>query len=92
MRFLTSQIKPFFSLILTSLGHVCSPRRIPILLYHSVDNTGSVVSITPGDFEAHMRYLKRNDYMTMTFGAGGSTRDGSYQSVKTMILEKKANH
>jgi len=29
------------------------------------------------------------DYMTMTFGAGGSTRDGSYQSVKKMMVEKK---
>ena len=29
------------------------------------------------------------DYMSMTFGAGGSTRDGSYQSVKKMIVEKK---
>ncbi|THB75319.1 MAG: 5,10-methylenetetrahydrofolate reductase [Desulfobacteraceae bacterium] len=28
------------------------------------------------------------DYLTVTFGAGGSTRDGSYQTVKT-ILEKK---
>ncbi len=29
------------------------------------------------------------DYMTMTFGAGGSTKDGSYQAVKKMIEEKK---
>ena len=29
------------------------------------------------------------DYMSMTFGAGGSTRDGSYQSVKKMMVEKK---
>jgi methylenetetrahydrofolate reductase (NADPH) len=28
------------------------------------------------------------DYMSMTFGAGGSTRDGSYQAV-AMMLEKK---
>jgi len=28
------------------------------------------------------------DYMTMTFGAGGSTRDGSYQGVK-LLVEKK---
>ncbi len=29
------------------------------------------------------------DYFSMTFGAGGSTRDGSYQAVKLMIQEKK---
>lgn len=28
------------------------------------------------------------DYMSMTFGAGGSNRDGSYQAVKTMKIEK----
>ena len=29
------------------------------------------------------------DYMTMTFGAGGSSRDGSYQSAKKIMVEKK---
>ena len=29
------------------------------------------------------------DYMSITFGAGGSTRDGSYQSVKKVLIEKK---
>jgi len=28
------------------------------------------------------------DYMSITFGAGGSTRDGSYQTVKQLILDK----
>ncbi|MDM8515860.1 methylenetetrahydrofolate reductase [Desulfobacterales bacterium HSG16] len=28
-------------------------------------------------------------YMSVTFGAGGSTRDGSYQTVKELIVEKK---
>lgn len=29
------------------------------------------------------------DYMSVTFGAGGSTRDGSYQTVKKIMIEKK---
>ena len=29
------------------------------------------------------------DYMSITFGAGGSTRDGSYQTVKQLMAEKK---
>jgi methylenetetrahydrofolate reductase (NADH) len=29
------------------------------------------------------------DYMTVTFGAGGSTRDGSYQTVKQIMVDKK---
>lgn len=29
------------------------------------------------------------DYMSVTFGAGGSTRDGSYQTVKQIMIDKK---
>ncbi|MFH0727883.1 MAG: methylenetetrahydrofolate reductase [Pseudomonadota bacterium] len=29
------------------------------------------------------------DYMSLTFGAGGSTRDGSYQAVKEVMIAKK---
>lgn len=29
------------------------------------------------------------DYMSVTFGAGGSTRDGSYQAVKQIMMDKK---
>jgi methylenetetrahydrofolate reductase (NADPH) len=29
------------------------------------------------------------DYMSVTFGAGGSTRDGSYQTVKQLTVDKK---
>lgn len=50
----------------------------------------------PRDAEAEAGFYKvldelsalNPDYMTMTFGAGGSTKDGSYQAVKKMIQEK----
>lgn len=29
------------------------------------------------------------DYLSMTFGAGGSTRDGSYQAVQELLIHKK---
>ena len=29
------------------------------------------------------------DYMSVTFGAGGSTREGSYQTVKQLVVDKK---
>jgi methylenetetrahydrofolate reductase (NADPH) len=29
------------------------------------------------------------DYMSVTFGAGGSTRDGSYQTVRKVMIDKK---
>ena len=28
------------------------------------------------------------DYMSVTFGAGGSTRDGSYKTVKQIMIDK----
>lgn len=33
--------------------------------------------------------VHRPDYMSVTFGAGGSTRDGSYQTVTELMIEKK---
>ena len=34
--------------------------------------------------------VSRNpDYMSVTFGAGGSNRDGSYQTVKKLIKDKQ---
>lgn len=32
---------------------------------------------------------QKPDYMSVTFGAGGSNRDGSYQTVKTVMVDKK---
>ena len=32
--------------------------RISILTYHSIDNTGSIISTTPNKFRAHMQHLK----------------------------------
>jgi len=32
---------------------------------------------------------RRPDYMSVTFGAGGSNRDGSYQTVKKLVEEKQ---
>ena len=32
---------------------------------------------------------RQPDYMSVTFGAGGSNRDGSYQTVKTLVKEKQ---
>ena len=40
--------------------------EIPILTYHSVDNSGSVISITPVQFREQMMYLRRRGYQTMT--------------------------
>lgn len=58
--------KRFLSVLLIIWGRLCFKRRIPILLYHSVDDSGSVISISPEDFKAHLRYLRREGYETIS--------------------------
>ena len=58
--------KRFLSALLIIWGRLFFDRRIPILLYHSVDDTGSVISISPEDFKAHLRYLWREGYETVS--------------------------
>jgi len=39
-----------------------APRTVPILTYHSLDPSGSVVSVAPAQFAAHMRSLAERGY------------------------------
>jgi peptidoglycan/xylan/chitin deacetylase (PgdA/CDA1 family) len=41
------------------------PLRVPILTYHSVDASGSVLSVDPADFRAHVESLRRNGFMAV---------------------------
>lgn len=52
--------------MLVFLGHLSPSRQIPILLYHSIDNSGSVTSIAPKEFRAHMQYLKSRNYQAIS--------------------------
>lgn len=38
---------------------------VPILAYHSVDNSGSFISISPGQFESQMQYLAGRQYRSL---------------------------
>lgn len=42
---------------------------MPILLYHSVDDSGSVISVSSGRFKDHMRHLKREGYETISLSS-----------------------
>jgi peptidoglycan/xylan/chitin deacetylase (PgdA/CDA1 family) len=42
--------------------------RVPILLYHSVDYSGSEYSVTPEQLDAHCRWLLENGYTAITLG------------------------
>ena len=58
--------KRLFSTSLIVWGRLYPKRRIPVLLYHSVDRSGSVISIPPQTFRAQMRYLKYSGYETIS--------------------------
>lgn len=59
-------IKNVFSSILALLGRLSQKRGIPVLLYHSVDPTRSVISITSEEFRAQMAYLNATGYKTIS--------------------------
>ena len=40
--------------------------RVPILTYHSLDDSGAVTSVAPRDFDAHMRSLARRGFTGIT--------------------------
>lgn len=54
----------FFSLY--NIGAILPKRRAPIIVYHSVDDSGSCISVRPSEFEMHMRYIKESGYKTLT--------------------------
>ena len=66
MKFAASHIKKFISSILVFIGQFHHNHGIPVLLYHSVDTSGSVISIQPSEFRIQMKYLKFNGYRTIT--------------------------
>lgn len=60
------KIKKVFSSILALVGRLSQRRGIPVLLYHSIDSTGSVVSITSEEFRRQMAYLNATGYKTIS--------------------------
>lgn len=57
--------KAAFIRILDLAGVVYEARGIPILCFHSIDNSGSLLSISPKLFAAQMAYLNRRGYHTL---------------------------
>lgn len=42
------------------------PQKIPILTYHSIDRSGSVISTTPEMFRRQMQHLKKNSFQVVS--------------------------
>jgi peptidoglycan/xylan/chitin deacetylase (PgdA/CDA1 family) len=52
--------------MLVLMGRLYRGIGIPVLLYHSIDSSGSVISIEPKEFRAQMECLKYNGYQTIS--------------------------
>lgn len=80
-------IKKVFSSILILIGRLSQRRGIPVLLYHSVDSIGSVISITPEEFRRQMAYLNAMGYKTISLSDFlGYLRSGTVPKEKMVVL------
>ena len=55
-------VKKGLSSGLIAAGKIIPSQGIPILTYHSIDSTGSVISIQQDVFKEQMNYLADNEY------------------------------
>ena len=62
-------------------------RKKPVISMEFFPPRNEKAAETFGTTIANLAALKL-DYMSITFGAGGSTRDGSYQTVKQVMIDK----
>lgn len=49
-----------------AVGKVVRPRGTPVLVYHSIDDSGSYMSTSPAMFRAQMSYLKTADFRAIS--------------------------
>ncbi len=64
-----------------------SKRQISILTYHSLDDSGSVVSTSPGIFQAQMRHLSESNFNVISFGeVVAHINEGRPLSAKTVAI------
>ena len=69
----------------TDLGRAVP--RIPIITYHSIDDSGSVVSTKPSVFRQQMSKLSESGYRTITVGDfTDEVAAGRWPAAKTVIL------
>jgi peptidoglycan/xylan/chitin deacetylase (PgdA/CDA1 family) len=61
-------------------------RKLTILKYYSIDNSGSAVSISPVLFSQHLRYLKEKHFTVITLSEGLKLLTGHESLVKKVVL------
>ena len=58
-------IKKFMSFCLTRLGRFYRLNKVPILTYHSIDQSQSIISVGEGVFRSQMQYLFDQGYQSL---------------------------
>ena len=51
---------------LNEIRKVGTSKRLPVLTYHSLDDSGSAISTLPAQFQSQMQYLCENGWRTLT--------------------------
>ena len=60
-------IKPAVLGILNGIDRLYPGRRpVPILAYHSLDESGSVISLSPSAFRGQIQFLRRKGYRLLS--------------------------
>jgi peptidoglycan/xylan/chitin deacetylase (PgdA/CDA1 family) len=62
------------------------PERVPILTYHSLDASGSVISVHPVDFRRHMELLRERGYRGIALGDLLEAWEGRGGSVERPVV------
>ena len=61
--------------------------NVPILTYHSIDDSGSIISTAPSVFQRQMKYLKNAGYEALTLGEmADRQKKGAPLSGKIVVL------
>ncbi|HNP83221.1 MAG TPA: polysaccharide deacetylase family protein [Nitrospira sp.] len=64
-----------------------TPYRLPILTYHSLDSSGSVISTTPSIFRRQMEWLHQQGFQTLSLAeAARLVRDGQPFRERTCVV------
>ena len=72
--------------------------RIPVFVYHSIDNSGSPLSTPPDIFDAHLSYLRAHGIPILSAGQALSARSGvaitfddAYETIVPFIRAMRAH-
>lgn len=61
--------------------------EITVLTYHSIDRSGSVISVSPEMFETHIKYLRKSNYTSISLSrAIDSIKNGESLPEKGVII------